>query len=152
MSQPALQTARSSTQYSVSPVVRRFVPYYWDFIEKYIRSALEHASGELTAQDIKNCCEERDMQLWVVNKDGVACGAVTTELVNYPRLRRVRVVTLGGENFDEWGELLDTILMGWGAENGAHQMEAYVRKGFMKKLSNLGYAESYITMLKDIHG
>lgn len=150
MSRPAQQIAHSDTRYSVSPVVKRFVPYYWDFVEKYIRAALEHANGEMTAADVKTRCEENDMQLWVINRSGVAVGACTTELVDYPRLRRVRVVTLGGENFDDWGELLTQMLSGWGAENGAHQIEAYVRKGFSRKLTGLGYAESYVTMCKDI--
>lgn len=118
-------------------------------MERFIQSALEHGGGELNSDDIMRLCCERDMQLWVVTREGVAVGAATTEVIVYPNKKRIRIVTLGGSEFEKWATLLDGILIGWAKENEAVGSEVFVRKGFTKKLSDLGYKERYIAMSKD---
>lgn len=89
------------------------------------------------------------MQLWVITNEGVAIGACTTEVIAYPSKKRIRIVTLGGSDFEKWAVLLDAILIGWAKENGAEGSEVFVRKGFIRKLADLGYKERYIAMSKD---
>lgn len=108
-----------------------------------MKRAVDHANGELDHHDIRAFCESRDMQLWLIgNKYGVV-GAVTTEIINYPRKRMLRVVTLAGKEFDNWAGQLNDLLGEWAASLQCDGIECFVRSGFTKKLAAYGFRKKY---------
>lgn len=132
-----------NTQYSVDAVLSLYLPYYWEFVRSFVDSALEHAHGELAAEDIFNYLMSDRMRLYVV-RNPLICGAVTCEVVQYVRKKAIRVVTLGGDNFDAWKKPLNDALLQWAAQIGADGIEAYVRKGLVSKLEDIGYRQTYV--------
>lgn len=90
------------------------------------------------------------MQLWIISRNKLTIGAATTMLVNYDRKRVVRVVTFGGKDFDSWAQQGIEYLKAWGIEAGCTDIEVCVRRGFEKKLSELGFETGHIVMIASL--
>lgn len=129
-----------------SPLIERF----WHFAEPYVKRALDHAYGEMSFEDVRNRCINRDMQLWLVYVDGRVIGAGTTEIINYPQKKICRIVTLAGTEFDEWRQMAHNIIEMWAVENECVGMESLTRKGFVPKLLGMGYKHKYSVMHKSL--
>jgi hypothetical protein len=124
-----------------------------ELVGPLIDAALEHASGELTTDDILNCATRGKFQVWLVTQARQLVGAATTQVVQYPRCAAVRVVTLGGRDMDSWAARLDDEIQAFGREQGATRIEACGRKGLERKLRELAYIPRYTMLVKEIeHG
>lgn len=73
-------------------------------------------------------------------------GAVAWELVIYPRKKCVRVVCLGGDGFDGWKVVLNETLKKIAERTASDAIEAYVRRGLVPKMQDVGYRETYVGM------
>lgn len=142
-SRPRHQPPQPTTPYSVDAVTGLYVPYYWEFVRKFVDDALEHAHGELASEDIFNYLLSDRMRMYVVRRP-LICGAATCEVVQYVRKKAIRVVTVGGTDFDAWMGLLNVALLKWAGEIKADGVEAYVRRGMVKKLESIGYRQTYV--------
>lgn len=111
-------------------------------MEGYVAKALEHANGEVGVEDIHDALLAEQMFLFVAQRPRII-GAATCEVVQYVRKIAIRVITLGGEDFSDWGEPLLRELNNWAGRIGASGIEAYVRKGFVPQLTELGFSEIY---------
>lgn len=138
------------SNFNIRGIPANYVENFWKLAEPYVKRALDHCSGEFTPYDIKAFCKDRAMQLWMVSEGDKVLGACTTEIVNYPRRRHCRVVTLGGSRAKEWMGELDIILCSWAKQQGCNSVEAYVRKGFVPVLANYGFKHKYSAVVKDI--
>lgn len=114
-------------------------------MEKYVLDALEHANGELNGADVLAALLAQRMYLLTVQCPRI-CGAVTCEVVEYPRKRAIRVVTLGGENFGDWSHALNAELLAWCQRIDAQGIECFVRRGLVPQLVALGYEHTYTGM------
>jgi hypothetical protein len=123
----------------------------WPLAEPYVKRGLEHSYGEVSHLDLKRQCLERDGQLWVAyKKSGRIVGAGTTEIVQYPQMKVCRIITLAGSEFDEWMEMSHQIIEAWALEQGCDGIEAFVRRGFVPKLKDIGYQFRYAWLHKRI--
>lgn len=129
--------------YQVRGVPSALVEQLWKFAEPYIKRALDHTFGEVGIEDLKAGCLSRDVQLWMMTKDGRVNGAATTEILLYPQKKVCRIITLSGTDFDEWKGVALEVIRAWAAEQGCVGVEVYVRKGFVPKLAELGYKHRY---------
>lgn len=130
-----------------APMVERF----WPLAEPYVKRALDRTSGEYTPDDLKSMCKDRIVQLWLVTEGERAIGAVTTEIVVYPRRKHCRVITLAGTKAPEWsGTLLDIILPEWARKEGCVAIEAFVRKGYVGVLAGYGFKHKYSAVFKEV--
>lgn len=145
ISLPQPQTPRPATQYSVKAVQSAYVPFFWDFVSKYIDAALEHAHGEMISEDVFARLMAERMYLYVA-RNPLICGAVTVEVCQYARKKALRVVTLGGEDFTAWRPILNAELLKYAKSIGANGIEAYVRKGLVPGMEQEGYKQIYVGM------
>jgi len=123
----------------------------WHYAEPFVKRALDHTSGELTHVDIRELCERRDVQLWIVTHGNRAVGALTTEIVQYPQRKHCRVITIGGTGLSDWIGLCDNTLVEWATSQGCDAIEAHVRKGFVPKLAELAYKHKHSTVVKELN-
>lgn len=112
---------------------------------------MAHANGELTSDDIYRYLLDGQLFLFVVRTPVIRAAAVCA-VTQYARQRAVRVITLGGEGFDQWSPILNKRLLEWAKEMHADGIEAYVRKGMAVKLETLGYRQTYVGMWLDKEG
>ncbi len=122
---------------------------YWDNVKDDIAEALAGDSGRLTVDDLYRMIKNKDAQLWAIH-DGNIHAVMTTEIIKYPQLTAVRIITVTGNDSERWLDLLiDTISM-WGAENGATVVEFVGRKGWERVLTKRGFGETQIFMTRPI--
>lgn len=136
--------------FHVRGIPATMVESLWHYAEPYVKRALDHTSGELDANDFRQLCLDRSVQLWLVSSGSRVVGALTTEIIVYPRRKHCRVITVAGSNFAEWIELADNTLCAWATDQGCDALETYVRKGLVPKLSPIGYKHKHSIMTKEL--
>ena len=138
--------------YNIRGIPPNAIEGLWRFAEPYIKRALDHTYGEISPDDIKKFCIESQMQLWMVSKEKRMVGAGTTQIVCYPQMKVCRIVTLAGAEFPEWMDIAHMNIELWAEAQGCSGMEAYVRKGFVPKLGEIGYKHKYSVCHKSLKG
>jgi hypothetical protein len=119
----------------------------WDEVVPLIEKALVHAEGELTPDDIRKHLDSGDLRLWVALKDKDVIASMVTEIIQYPRKKIVRVITVAGKDMSMWYEFLP-MLEGYAVRNGCSSLEAWTRKGMTRKLKD--WKHSYDIITKDL--
>ncbi len=137
-------------EYQIKAIPSRAVDSLWRFAEPYVKRALEHTFGELNCDDIKQACMVENMQLWMILEGKRVVGSGTTSLVLHPQMKVCRIITLAGSDFCEWKDQAHMHIELWAASMGCVAMEAYVRKGFVPKLLEIGYKHRYSVMHKQL--
>lgn len=122
---------------------------FWKDVEPFISEPLAGNDGEFTAEDIYRSLLEKKMQLWVAYRDGIKA-AMVTEVVNYPRKKVVRIVTLGGDDMAGWIDDGFPLIHRWAKEQGASGMEIMGRKGWIRVLDRFGYRHAHVILKKEI--
>lgn len=106
----------------------------WDKVEPNIRKALDVEDTGFSAEDILTCLQMRQMQLWVHPK-----AAAVTQIQVLPQYKKLVLITLGGEDMDEWlDDLMDT-LEAYGRDMGCKYGEQWGRKGWLRVNEKRGY-------------
>lgn len=136
--------------YNIRGVPSQAVEKLWHFAEPFVKRALDHTFGEVSAADIKNFCLSKDMQLWMIVKGERVMGAGVTQIVFYPQMKVCRIVTLAGTEFDNWMDMSHMHIELWAVEMGCEAVEAFVRKGFVPKLQGIRYKHRYSVMHKSL--
>jgi hypothetical protein len=119
----------------------------WNDVVPLIEKALQHAEGELVPDDIKKHLDKGDLRLWVALEGKETIAAMVTEVIQYPRKKIVRVITLAGKNMDMWYDFLPMI-EGYAIRNDCSSLEAWSRKGMARKLKD--WKHSYDIITKDL--
>ena len=136
--------------FHVRGIPPELIDQFWKYAEPYIKRALDHTSGEFLPSDIQTYCKAGLVQLWLVSEDSRVVAAITSEIVNYPRRRHCRIVTLAGSRAAEWTEQADTIIGAWAAQQGCIALEAFVRKGYVPVLMKQGFKQKYAAVIKPL--
>tara|TARA_R100000656_G_scaffold116956_1_gene90187 strand:+ start:109 stop:537 length:429 start_codon:yes stop_codon:yes gene_type:complete len=126
----------------------------WEQCESFIELASKKGQREMTIEDIRNFCKDKTMQLWVVHDEKATIQAVvTTQIIDYPRKKVCRIISLGGKDMDKWLDSI-RIIEEWADAHDCVAMETFCRKGFIKKLEKYSYEQIYAVLgkeLKTIH-
>lgn len=137
-------------------IIIRVPPDYldglWPVVSLRIEVALRHAQGELNVADVLELAKKGEAQVWTINgKDSKQLyGVAVTQVVNYPQMRAVRIVTLGGHSLDKWARNLNDAIEDFAREHGARRLEAFGRKGLVKMLEELAFRPAYVALVKEV--
>lgn len=137
-------------QFIIRGVPAVMVERLWSFAEPYVKRALDHTSGELSPNDLKKACLHQDAQLWLVTHNERVIAAITTEIVCYPQRKHLRIITLAGSHAEDWMEYLEPALRPFAEKLQCQGVEAYVRKGYVTKLSQYGFKHKYSVVVKEV--
>jgi len=113
------------------------IPAIWIDIKPLIDKALKHSSGEMNSKDVLTSLLKSYEDLWVgFQDDEISCMGVT-EIIEYPRKTILRVLlfaTKTGHDFNIWQSYISDVEK-FAVKAGCSSIEAWVRKGFAKKLN-----------------
>lgn len=132
----------------VSGVGFEKVDVFWPKVEPLIAKALDERN---TTDDVLAAIKSRDVQLWIVYSD-VIIAACTTQIVNFPRSKTVRMLACGGSRLPEWQEQLVSVVSAWGKSQGCSHIDTPVRDGFIKTLAPLGFKKLMTLIGKKLDG
>lgn len=99
----------------------------WEKVAPLVDRAMEYADGKMETSDIYKGLKDKKMQLWIV--DG---GIWVTQIVNYPKSRRMEWMAAAGE-YKNWHENFP-LLFDWARAQGCDAVEIGGRKGWGRKL------------------
>jgi hypothetical protein len=133
----------------IEGILSKDIDVWWGYCKGYLQDALQYGLGEYSIEDIQNACKSKDMQLWV-KIQGKVEGAFITKIAQYPQKNILVVLLLGGDNFKEWKNEADKLLLAFGKENNCKYVELFGRKGWSRELSNIGYKEQTRLIAKEI--
>jgi len=122
------------------------------WLHDWTHQALKYANGEMEVEDLLKGFEEGRIQIWAVLEDGRLVGVATTQVVDFPRIAILRVVTLQGKNLNVWMEALLHALEQFCREQGLQRIEVVGRRGWVRKLAGLGFREVYSVVVKEVGG
>jgi len=118
-----------------------WVNYTWDKVEGFISSALEHADGDYTADQVKTLVTLGQWVLVVAVDNGSIEGAATISFVNRPNDRVAFVTTIGGKlisSADTFEQLKD-----YAKSMGATTIEGAARESIARLWQRYGFKEKY---------
>ena len=145
---PILSASHTERTCKVFLIEAEDVGLVWDEVVPLIEKALQHAEGELVPDDIKKHLDKGDLRLWIALEGKETIAAMVTEIIQYPRKKIVRVITLASlVNMDMWYDFLPMI-EGYAIRNGCSSLEAWSRKGMARKLKD--WKHSYDIITKDL--
>jgi hypothetical protein len=109
------------------------VPLLWPCARRFVERALDEGGGHLLAEDVLAALLRREMQLWVLRRDGSVVGALVTEIVRWPRRSVCRLALAGAEDGlrEEWLSWRGLIER-WARAEGCDAMEIYGRPGWAR--------------------
>ncbi len=114
----------------------------WDMVEGFIVSALEHAKGDYTADQVKTFLVLGQWTLLVAtDDDNKIHGAAAVNLYNRPNDRVAFIVAIGGKLISS----KDTVaqLKAYLAAMGATVLEGAARESIARLWSRYGFTEKY---------
>jgi hypothetical protein len=135
---------------NIFPLFSKQVMDLWPLLAPFVESALKHTQGEMGSLDICERAINGAMQLWVVAERDKIQGVVVTEVIEFPNITSLRVVTLSGEGFQEWKRELDQRLEQFARVVGAKRIEAVGRPGWTRALRDLQYKPAYTIVTRAV--
>lgn len=133
----------------IEGILSKDVDTWWPYCEEYLIAALSYGLGEYSIDDIRSACKSKNMQLWL-NLSHKVEGAFITKVAEYPQKNMLVVLLLGGDNFKEWKDEADKLLLAFGKENKCEYVELFGRKGWARELKDIDYKEQTRIMTKEI--
>ena len=108
---------------------------------------MPHSEGELSTDDFFTALSDGDMQLWIALEDDHILASMVTQIIPYPRKRVLRIISIAGEDMENWIDNLP-IIENWALSNGCTSLECWGRKGWLKILED--WKCSYHIITKDL--
>lgn len=129
-------------------------PYAWSHAETFVAEALKHSQGEMSLADAAAGVCSGKIQLWLVVEEGAQeiIGAATTEIIQYPQTRALRVITIGGKRFQEWASLMNRRFEQMASLENCTRIEAVGRQGLSRMLIPYGFSKAYVFLTKEVPG
>lgn len=123
----------------------------WHLMEGYVEEAVKYSSGTLTANSIREAIKERDMQAMVAVEGKEVYGVMITSIHNATSgINYLHVVALAGDRFTEWRNDANELLKSWAHTFNAPFISLNGRRGWVKRLGDLGWKEDTVVMKLDL--
>ncbi len=130
-------------------VPTEYVPMEWPRIYDLLKPAVDRSNGRWNMQAVLSILCTGGQQLWLVLENEIPVGAMTTQIVEYPRKRLLAIHFLGGKGFDEWGDEILSAAERYAADAGCQGIEIGARFGFWPFLKRRGYRKAYCIYERD---
>lgn len=115
-----------------------------------LQGALDRSHGEFTVKDLLLLFSKNELQVWAAVTSDKIVGLASTQVIEYPQVKALRVVTVSGANIEDWvGQLIETFEM-FCREQGLSRIEAVGRRGFVRLLKPFGFKEAYTVVVKEV--
>lgn len=92
---------------------------------------------------------EDTKQLWVAidNEKEEICGAVVTEVVEYPRAKLVNVILLGGNNIKLWKDAMGNAIENFANNEDCYALQSMGRKGWQALFPDMFVSAEILTKI-----
>jgi len=133
-----------------SMVPSEYAREIWEDIEGYMEKGAAYSGGRYEADDVLHLIETLGYKLWIAFDGTGIKGAVVTGFVQYPRLKALDMMFIGGEDGPEWKIPMLNLLKKWGADNDCVKLEAMGREGWERMFKDEGAKRRWLAFEIDI--
>lgn len=120
----------------------------WLELEPLIKKVLIKQETEYTIDSIKDMLLNKHVQLWT-SYNGQIEAFVLTHIAIYPNQKICEIFMCGGSNLGNWLGFMSNI-EDWAISLGCKLVRLQGRKGWMRKLSHIGFKQTKIIMQKEL--
>ena len=118
-------------------IYAKFVPNVWQQVKPILEKVVDRTFDECSIDDHYKLLCKGDQTLWLgASDDNEILAAGTTQVVVYPSKKVLRIIlfaTKSGRDLELFKPLLEEVIK-YGISYGCSGIEAWVRKGFARKL------------------
>lgn len=114
----------------------------WPRVRDFLIPAIEGSGGRYDEATVIRLLTNDQAQLWVAYEDGEVHCAWVTSIVEYPCLRALCILFLGGRGRQNWLGVVSECLDSFAREIGARKIELQGRKGWAGDARNFGYSST----------
>jgi hypothetical protein len=123
----------------VSLIPPQLIDGLWPRIFPHLSKASEYTFGRYEPEDILEFVVSGGAHLWVIFDDQDIVGITVTRFWQYPRKKCLDVMFLGGENWNEWKDIVFDTLQRWASDSDCAAIESSGRVGFARVFKSRGY-------------
>ena len=120
--------------YKLSTVPTQDVLAVWPRIADMVESGLDESAGEFAPEDVQKALLLREMQLWVMHKEGDIQAIGLTRIVQFPQFNVGEIAMVSGHGARKMLPFVDSVFKPWARENGCAELRIFGRVGWMKLL------------------
>jgi hypothetical protein len=137
--------------YKIAALPQTLVQPVWPLIVEHLERVVALVSDETTIEHILERALSGEVLIIVISKGEAIVAALTADIRTYDTgLNALHIPHLGGEDFDEWRDQLDSVLYAIAKDFNCNQLRIVGRRGWVKALKDLGWEEQYVVLKKDI--
>lgn len=125
------------------------VDWFWPQILPLIEKWIPCADGAYTADDIRSYAKFGVIQLFIFHTHEEIKLVCMTEIVQYPRIRAVRLIGMTGSRPRIILQFLPAFEQ-WAKANGAVRLESLVERRVERLMGRIGLAPRYTFMTKSL--
>ena len=134
-------------QISLIPV--EHINKVWPDIKGFVEQAASYSGGRTEEPDILQDVLSGRSQLWIAFEDKVH-GFVTSQFMNYPRMRVLGLQFTGGTNLSLWDSDMWHVLESWARDSQCKKIEGVGRIGWLRHMKKFGCEPAFYTYDKEI--
>lgn len=128
---------------------------YWSATKPLLAKCIDKAMhGEMTIDDLYNAALAGKVYIFVFKNDKTITKSVklalALEIVSYPRLPAMNVLSLGGSALDPLYGKFWKMVCGWAYMNGVRVIEGRVSPAMERVISRYGFKPVYTQMRLDL--
>jgi hypothetical protein len=108
--------------------------FIWPQVRAFIDAALVRTGGRFLAGDVLDLLLNGKVRLWVSwnDEEKQVDAAIVTEIIQYPRLRELRIWLVGGRNMKAWFADAEALIAEFARDKGCAMMASGGRHGWLR--------------------
>ena len=135
---------------NVATIEPNDVDKVWPLVREDLAVAVEQSQGEIGLPDIHVALLTGLMRLWIsYNSDGTVRSSAVVEIRVTPQKRICFILFAAGGTLNDW-DYGSEVIEQWALEQGADVIQAFARKGVVRRFEHLGYQPVYTVVQKDL--
>ena len=128
----------------MTPVPVQYLDSVWPEVEDMISKAVDTTNGKFTTASVYDDIKRKFYILWIIMKDDVILGVLTTRILEYPTKRALAIDWVGGGSMARVLSLTQTTLKKYAKDNNCSHFEGYGREAWGRWLKKYGWEPEYV--------
>ena len=124
------------------------VDQYFDPVA--MQTVIDYTGGEEYVEDVYAALKNGSRAMVILYVDGIRALDITFQVVQYPRMKALRIITISGHDYITLSESVDNYAVNIAKDLGLGRVEWLGRLGHKKITQKYGYEPRYLMMTKDI--